>query len=113
MTTDMRHLPSYRHLLDTYFTQSEGRHIIAHQIESFNQFIEYDIPEIISMANPVEVRGSPEIPLSGPRSALAAATGLSTTAANALIISSYEKGVEVGGAGAGAQGQSGGVGRRR
>ena len=37
------------------------------------------------MANPITSRGSPEIPLAGPRSALAAATGLSTTAANALI----------------------------
>jgi DNA-directed RNA polymerase beta subunit len=44
-----------------------------------------DIPEIITMVNPVIVRGSPEIPLSGPRSALASATGLSTSAANALM----------------------------
>ena len=78
-------LPSYRHLLNTFMGQSKGRHILAHQIESFNQFIENDIPEIISMANPIVSRGSPEIPLAGPRSALAAATGLSTTAANALI----------------------------
>ena len=78
-------LPSYRHFLNSYFDQSEGRHILAHQIESFNQFVENDIPEIISMANPISSRGSPEIPLAGPRSALAAATGLSTTAANALI----------------------------
>jgi DNA-directed RNA polymerase II subunit RPB2 len=105
MTDALSMLPSYRHLLDTYFTQSEGRHIIAHQIESFNQFIEYDIPEIISMANPIDVRGSPEIPLSGPRSALAAATGLSTSAANALIISSYigtETGATAGAAAGGA-----------
>ena len=44
-----------------------------------------DINEIITMVNPVIVRGSPEIPLSGPRSALASATGLSTSAANALM----------------------------
>ena len=44
-----------------------------------------DIPEIVTMVNPVIVRGSPEIPLSGPRSALASATGLSTSAANALM----------------------------
>ena len=64
--------------------QSNGRHILAHQIESFNEFVEKDIPDIITMANPIVSRGSPEIPLAGPRSALAAATGLSTTAANAL-----------------------------
>jgi len=75
-------LPTYRHLLDAYFKDAD---ILAHQLESFNQFIETDIPEIITMANPITSRGSPEIPLAGPRSALAAATGLSTTAANALI----------------------------
>ena len=75
-------LPTYRHLLNAYFKDEDP---LAHQKESFNQFIEKDIPEIISMANPILARGSPEIPLAGPRSALAAATGLSTTAANALI----------------------------
>ena len=78
-------LPSYRHILDLYFQQAEGRQIISHQIESFNHFMDIDIPEIIQMVNPLIVRGSPEIPLSGPRSALASATGLSTSAANALM----------------------------
>ena len=78
-------LPSYRHYLTVFQGQSDGRHALCTQIESFNQFVEKDIPEIISMANPIMSRGSPEIPLSGPRSALAAATGLSTTAANALL----------------------------
>jgi DNA-directed RNA polymerase II subunit RPB2 len=78
-------IPNHRHILETYITQSDGRQIINHQIESFNQFMEVDIPEIIHMANPITSYGSPEIPLAGPRSALAAATGLSTTAANALM----------------------------
>jgi DNA-directed RNA polymerase II subunit RPB2 len=78
-------LPSYRHILDLYFQQAESRQIISHQIESFNHFMDIDIPEIIQMVNPLIVRGSPEIPLSGPRSALASATGLSTSAANALM----------------------------
>lgn len=78
-------IPSYRHILDLYFQQADGRQIISHQIESFNHFMDIDIPEIIQMVNPIMVRGSPEIPLSGPRSALASATGLSTTAANALM----------------------------
>jgi DNA-directed RNA polymerase II subunit RPB2 len=71
--------------LDLYFAQADGRQIISHQLESFNHFMDVDIPEIIQHVNPIIVRGSPEIPLSGPRSALATATGLSTTAANALM----------------------------
>jgi DNA-directed RNA polymerase II subunit RPB2 len=76
---------SYRHILDVYFNQSEGRQIIAHQIESFNDFLENQVPLIIKQSNPITVKGSPEIPLAGPRSALASATGLSTSAANALM----------------------------
>jgi len=86
-TTPTAHtmIPSYRHILDLYFAQADGRQIISHQLESFNHFMDVDIPEIIQHVNPIIVRGSPEIPLSGPRSALATATGLSTTAANALM----------------------------
>ena len=47
--------------------------------------MDIDIPEIIQNVNPLIVKGSPETPLSGPRSALASATGLSTSAANALM----------------------------
>ena len=78
-------IPSYKNVLDLYFGQAEGRQIISHQLESFNHFMDVDIPEIIQHVNPILIRGSPEIPLSGPRSALATATGLSTTAANALM----------------------------
>lgn len=83
-------IPSYRHVIDTFINQSDGKQIIAHQIESFNQFIEVDIPEIIHMSNPIVSHGSPEIPLAGPRSALATATGLSTTAAHALMGTTVE-----------------------
>lgn len=76
---------SHQHLLDVYFKQSEGRQIIAHQIESFNDFLEVQVPLIIKQCSNITVRGSPEIPLAGPRSALASATGLSTSAANALM----------------------------
>ena len=51
--------PSYRHILTTYFDQNDGRQIISNQIESYNQFIEKDIPEIIHMVNPIVVHGSP------------------------------------------------------
>jgi len=91
-------LPSYRHVLDLYFKQTEGRQIVAHQIESFNHFMDIDIPEIIQHVNPLIVRGSPETPLSGPRSALASATGLSTSAANALMGRTTEAFVAPGGA---------------
>jgi DNA-directed RNA polymerase II subunit RPB2 len=94
---EMANIPSYRHLLDLYFGQAEGRQIVAHQVESFNHFMDIDIPEIIQQVNPLIVRGSPEIPLSGPRSALASATGLSTSAANALmgVAASVAPGVEM------------------
>lgn len=86
LPTAMTTLPPLWHkVLDLYFGQAEGRQIVSHQIESFNHFMNEDIHEIITMVNPVIVRGSPEIPLSGPRSALASATGLSTSAANALM----------------------------
>ncbi len=75
----------YKHVLDIYFRQSEGRQIIAHQIESFNDFLEVQVPLIIKQSSPIIVKGSPETPLAGPRSALASVTGLSTTAANALM----------------------------
>jgi DNA-directed RNA polymerase II subunit RPB2 len=86
-------LPDYRHILQTFVEQSDGKQLISHQVESFNQFIEVDIPEIIHMSNPITSYGSPEIPLAGPRSALATATGLSTTAANALMGSSSVDGI--------------------
>jgi len=76
---------SHRHVLDVYFKQSESRQIIAHQIESFNDFLEIQVPLIVKQGSPIIVKGSPEVPLAGPRSALASATGLSTSAANALM----------------------------
>ena len=78
-------VPDNMKLLDLYFQQMDKKQIIAHQIESFNHFILHDVPEILQAVNPVIVKGSPEIPLSGPRSVLASATGLSTSAANALM----------------------------
>jgi DNA-directed RNA polymerase II subunit RPB2 len=89
----MNSIPSYRSVLNKFYSQSEGRHIVYHQIESFNHFMDIDIPEIIQNVNPITVRGSPEVPLSGPRSALASATGLSTSAANALMGLKGENGV--------------------
>ena len=78
-------VPDHNKILDIYFRQMDRKQIISHQIESFNHFILHDVPEILQATNPIIIRGSPEIPLSGPRSALASATGLSTSAANALM----------------------------
>jgi len=85
MATDSKTSKLWHQILELYFSQADGKQIVSHQIESFNHFMKVDINEIITMVNPVIVRGSPEIPLSGPRSALASATGLSTSAANALM----------------------------
>ena len=78
-------VPNHSKILDSFFQQMDKKQIISHQIESFNHFILHDVPEILQATNPVIIKGSPEIPLSGPRSVLAAATGLSTSAANALM----------------------------
>lgn len=78
-------IPEHSKILDMFFQQMEKKQIISHQIESFNHFILHDVPEILQLTNPVVIKGSPEIPLSGPRSVLASATGLSTSAANALL----------------------------
>ena len=85
MTSPQNDTKIWHHTLDLYFGQADGKQIISHQLESVNHFMNVDIPEIITMVNPVIIRGSPEIPLSGPRSALASATGMSTSAANALM----------------------------
>ena len=78
-------IPEHSKVLDMFFQQMDKKQIISHQIESFNHFILHDVPEILQATNPVVIKGSPEIPLSGPRSVLASATGLSTSAANALL----------------------------
>ena len=82
---EMKPSISHEHILDVYFKQSNGSQIVAHQIESFNDFLETQVPLIVKQGSPIIVKGSPEIPLIGPRSALASATGLSTSAANALM----------------------------
>ena len=64
-------LPDHSKILDTFFQQMDKKQIISHQIESFNHFILHDVPEILQATNPIVIKGSPEIPLSGPRSVLA------------------------------------------
>jgi DNA-directed RNA polymerase II subunit RPB2 len=88
-------VPNHSKILDSFFQQMDKKQIISHQIESFNHFILHDVPEILQATNPVIIKGSPEIPLSGPRSVLAAATGLSTSAANALMGQKVEDATQV------------------
>jgi DNA-directed RNA polymerase II subunit RPB2 len=96
-------VPNHSKILDSFFQQMDKKQIISHQIESFNHFILHDVPEILQATNPVVIKGSPEIPLSGPRSVLAAATGLSTSAANALMGQKNEDAATVAAAAAAAQ----------
>ena len=96
-------VPNHSKILDSFFQQMDKKQIISHQIESFNHFILHDVPEILQATNPVIIKGSPEIPLSGPRSVLAAATGLSTSAANALMGQKTEDAATVAAAQAAAQ----------
>jgi len=96
-------VPNHSKILDSFFQQMDKKQIISHQIESFNHFILHDVPEILQATNPVVIKGSPEIPLSGPRSVLAAATGLSTSAANALMGQKTEDAATVAAAAAAAQ----------
>ena len=88
-------------ILKKYFAQAGGKQIVAHQIESFNQFIEYDIPDIIHRANPIKIRGSPETPIGISRMAAAAATANSAAVAAESVLGNMGGGnvgaVDVGG----------------
>ncbi len=43
------------YILDSYFKQYEGKELIRHQIESYNDFMENKIPDIISQVNPLKI----------------------------------------------------------
>ena len=45
----------YKHILGSYFEQFNGKELVRHQIESYNDFMENKIPDIISQANPLVV----------------------------------------------------------
>ena len=46
---------NYKDILGSYFKQFEGKELVKHQIESYNDFMENKIPDIISQANPLVV----------------------------------------------------------
>ena len=43
------------HILDSYFTQYDGKELIKHQLDSYNDFMENKIPDIISQVNPLKI----------------------------------------------------------
>jgi DNA-directed RNA polymerase II subunit RPB2 len=68
-------MTSYHSLLDLYFKQHSNRQIIYHQIASFNQFMEKEVPETILRACPVKILGSPDLTLTGTTRAAAGTAG--------------------------------------
>jgi DNA-directed RNA polymerase II subunit RPB2 len=64
-----------RRLLELYFDQHNGRQIIYHQIASFNQFMEKEVPETILRACPIKILGSPDLTLTGTTRAAAGTAG--------------------------------------
>ena len=65
----------YHRLLETYFSQHNNRQIIYHQIASFNQFMEKEVPETILRSCPVKILGSPDLTLTGTTRAAAGTAG--------------------------------------
>ena len=45
----------YKYILGSYFKQFNGKELVRHQLESYNDFMENKIPDIISQANPLVV----------------------------------------------------------
>ena len=68
-------MSSYHPLLDLYFKQHSNRQIIYHQIASFNQFMEKEVPETILRSCPVKILGSPDLTLTGTTRAAAGTAG--------------------------------------
>lgn len=43
-------------IIESYFREDNLKRLVRHQIESYNDFIEYQLPKTIEMFNPVEVK---------------------------------------------------------
>ena len=65
----------YHRLLELYFNQHNNRQIIYHQIASFNQFMEKEVPETILRSCPIKIMGSPDLTLTGTTRAAAGTAG--------------------------------------
>jgi len=68
-------MASYHPLLNLYFKQHSNKQIIYHQIASFNQFMEKEVPETILRSCPVKILGSPDLTLTGTTRAAAGTAG--------------------------------------
>lgn len=66
---------AYKHILDHYFDQHDKRHIVYHQIASFNYFMEFDVKDTIMRSSPIKVTGSPDLTLQGTTRAAAGTAG--------------------------------------
>jgi len=66
---------AYHQLLNLYFKQHSNKQIIYHQIASFNQFMEKEVPETILRSCPVKILGSPDLTLTGTTRAAAGTAG--------------------------------------
>ena len=66
---------SYHRLFELYFNQHNNRQIIYHQIASFNQFMEKEVPETLLRSCPIKIIGSPDLTLTGTTRAAAGTAG--------------------------------------
>ena len=66
---------AYKNILDYYFDQHDKRHIVYHQIASFNYFMEFDVVDTIMRSCPIRIVGSPDLTLQGTTRAAAGTAG--------------------------------------
>ena len=62
-------------LIDAYFNQNNGRQKVTHQIESFNHFMNVEVPQTLRRAGPLVITGSPDLNLTGKTRAAAGTAG--------------------------------------
>ena len=66
---------AYKKILDLFFQQHDNRHIIYHQLASFNHFMDFDVVDTIQRSCPLRVVGSPDLTLTGTTRAAAGTAG--------------------------------------
>jgi len=66
---------AYRKIFDLHFAQHDQRHIVHHQIASFNHFLKFDLVDTILRSCPIRVVGSPDLTLTGTTRAAAGTAG--------------------------------------
>jgi DNA-directed RNA polymerase II subunit RPB2 len=66
---------AHRNFLELYFDQNDRRQMSEHQRTSFNNFINKEVQQTILGSCPIEVTGSPDLPLNGTTRAAAGTAG--------------------------------------